>query len=174
MAFSLESRNHLSLRNGGSRRYCWGRWRCGNFESGWTSRSRHLEAEGVCSQSLDCFRNSESFLEAIDSLENAETAISNLLKRAPEERLVGTEAQNTKRLASQVAACRADIDEWVNEIPIRDIDSPRAIFSFIKKLQVASHEDTYNEFHKKVARHLQAMQMTFNILGWYDCLLWWI
>lgn len=112
----------------------------------------------------------KSFLDAMDSLESTLTAISDLLKRAPEEWVVGTEAQNTKRLASQVAGCRADIDEWVNEMPTRDISS-RAIFSFIRKLQVASHEDTYSKFHMKVARHLQGMQMTLDILGWYDCLL---
>ena len=113
----------------------------------------------------------KSFLEAMDSLENALKAISDLLKRAPEEWLVGTEAQNTKRLASQVAGCRADIDVWVNEMTIHDTNSPRAISSFIRKLQVASHEDTYSKFHMKVARHLQGMQMTLDILGWYECLL---
>ena len=116
----------------------------------------------------------KSFLEAIDSLESALTAISDLLKRAPEEWLVVTEAQNTKRLASQVGRCRADIDEWLNELPIHDMKPSRSIYSYIRKLQVASHEDSYSDFHKKLARHLQGMQMTLDILGQYDCVLWWI
>lgn len=109
----------------------------------------------------------KSFLTALDSLEGALTAISDLLKRAPEKWLVGTEPQNTKRLTSQVESCRADVDEWVNEMPTYNPNSSRAIYSYIKKLRIASHEGTYSEFHRKVARHLQGMQMTLDILGWY-------
>ena len=113
----------------------------------------------------------ESFVEAIDSLESTLTAISDLLKRAPEEWLVGAEARNTNILTSQVKKCQNDIDEWITEIPIHHTDSSKAIKSFLKKLHVASHESTYSKFHQKVARHQQGMQMSLGVLGWYDCLL---
>ena len=53
----------------------------------------------------------KSFIEAIDSLDSTLTAISDLLKRAPEEWLVDTEARNTNILTSQVKKCQDDIDE---------------------------------------------------------------
>ncbi|KAL9064400.1 MAG: hypothetical protein Q9161_008912 [Pseudevernia consocians] len=107
----------------------------------------------------------ESFVEAIDSLESTLTAISDLLKRAPEEWLVGAEARNTNILTSQVKKCQDDIDEWIMEIPKHHTDSSKAIKSFLKKLHVASHESTYSKFHQKVARHLQGMQMSLGVLG---------
>ena len=108
----------------------------------------------------------ETFLEAIDSLEGALTAISEFLKRAPEEWLVGAEAQNINRLASQVNKCRADIGEWVKEVPIHDANLSKSTKSFFRKLRVASDEHAYSKFHQNVSLHCQGMQMSLNLLGW--------
>lgn len=110
----------------------------------------------------------KDFLEAIDSLESTLAAISDLLKRVPEEWLVGTEAWNTKRLTSQVEKCQADVDEWVKEAPVHQNSSSKAMKSFFKKLRVASNGSTYGDFHQKVARHLQGMQMSLDLLAWYS------
>lgn len=112
----------------------------------------------------------KSFLRAIDSLESALTAISDLLRRTPEEWLVGAEARNTSRLASQIENCRADIDEWVKDVPMHHANSSKIIKSFFGKLRVASEESAYSVFHQKVARHLQGMQLSLDLLGWYACL----
>ncbi|KAF6218298.1 hypothetical protein HO133_005644 [Letharia lupina] len=107
----------------------------------------------------------KSFLRAIDSLESALTAISDLLRRTPEEWLVGAEARNTSRLASQIENCRADIDEWVKDVPMHHANSSKIIKSFFGKLRVASEESAYSVFHQKVARHLQGMQLSLDLLG---------
>ena len=109
----------------------------------------------------------KGFLEAIDSLESALAASSDLLERVPEEWLVGTEAQNTGRLTSQIKKCQADVDEWVKEVPVHQNSPSKATKFFFKKLRVASNKSTYNDFHQKVARHLQGMQMSLDLLAWY-------
>ncbi len=113
----------------------------------------------------------KSFLGAIDSLESTLTAISDLLKRAPEEWVVGPEVQNTNRLTSQIENCRADIDECAKEMHIPHANSSRGTESFFKKLRVASNERAYSKFHQRLARHLQGMQMSLGVLGWYDRLV---
>ena len=111
-------------------------------------------------------RTVKSFLEAIESLEGALKAISDFLKRAPEEWLVSAEAQNINRLASQVNKCRYDIEEWVKEVPVHDANFSKSIKTFFRKLGVASSEYTYNKFHQNVSLHRQGMQMSLNLLGW--------
>lgn len=113
----------------------------------------------------------KSFLEAIDSLETTLTAISDLIEYVPEEWLVGTETQNTNRLALQIEKCRADIDEWVEEMPVHRASSSKGMKPLFKKILIASDDDVYSKFHQKVARHLQGMQMSLDVLGWYDHLL---
>ena len=108
----------------------------------------------------------KNFLEAIESLEGALTAISDFLKRAPEEWLFGAEAQNINRLASQVNKCRADITDWVKELPVHDANFSKSTRTFFKKLGVASNEYAYSKFHQNVSLHRQGMQMSLNLLGW--------
>lgn len=110
----------------------------------------------------------KSFLDATDNLEGVLTAISDLLKRAPEEWLVGAEAQKTRILASQVEKCRADIDALVKEVPIHNSNSLTAKKSILKKVLVASHETAYKKFHRKVERHLSGMQLSLSVLGRYN------
>lgn len=106
----------------------------------------------------------KSFLEAIDRLESALTSISDLLNQAPEEWLVGTEARNTSRLTAQVEKCRADIDEWVKSRGIDHANSSKTTDSFLRRLRVASNESAYSDFHQKIARHLQGLQMSLSVL----------
>ena len=108
----------------------------------------------------------KSFLEAIESLEGALAAISDFLKRAPEDWLVGAETQNFNRLASQANKCRADIEEWVKEVPVHDADFSKSTKTFFRKLGVASNEHAYSKFHQNVSLHRQGMQMSLNLLGW--------
>ena len=110
----------------------------------------------------------KSFLDAIENLERSLTAISDLLKRAPEEWLVGAEARNTSVLASQLEKCRADIDVLVKEVPIHNANSLTAPRSFFQKLLVASHETAYSKFHQKVQRHQLGMQLSLSVLGRYS------
>ena len=110
----------------------------------------------------------KSFLDAIENLERGLTAISDLLKRAPEEWLVGAEARNTGILASQIEKCRVDIDILVKEVPIHNANATTAPGSFLKKLLIASHETAYSKFHQKVQRHLQGMQLSLSVLGRYS------
>lgn len=109
-------------------------------------------------------RTLKDFTEAIDSLHTTLAAISDLLARAPEEWLVGPKAHNTNRLASLVEKCRADIDGWVKEMIVHHAKSSKALESFFRKLCVASKEGAYSEFHQKMARHLQGMQMSLMCL----------
>ena len=107
----------------------------------------------------------ESFLGAIECLKGALTAISDFLKRAPEEWLLGAEAQNVNSLALQVNKCRADIVEWVKEVPVHDANFSKSKKSFFRKLRVASDEHVYSKFHQNVSLHFQGMQMSLNLLG---------
>lgn len=107
----------------------------------------------------------ENFLEAIESLEGALTAISDFLKRAPEAWLVGAEAQNIKRLASQVTKCGDDIEEWLKEVPVHDANFSKSTRSLFRKLSVASNTHAYRNLHQSVSLHCQRMQMSLNLLG---------
>ena len=106
------------------------------------------------------------FLEATESLEGTLTAISEFLKRAPEKWLFGAEAQNINRLASQVQRCRADIGQWVKDVPIQNVNFSKSTKAFFRKLRVASDEHAYSKFHQNVSLHCQRMQMSLNLLGW--------
>ena len=108
----------------------------------------------------------KDFLEAIESLESALTAISDFLNRAPEDWLVGAEAQNINRLASQVNKCQADIEEWVKEVPVHDANFSKSTRSFFRKLRVASDAHAYRKFYQNVSLHFQGMQMSLNLLQW--------
>lgn len=78
----------------------------------------------------------KSFLEAIGSLESVLTSVSDLLNRAPEEWLIGTEVRNTSKLAAQVGKCRADIEKWAKSMYIDVINSSKAAESFLRRLRV--------------------------------------
>lgn len=88
--------------------------------------------------------------EALDSLESALISTSDLLKRTPEQWLVGAEARNANRLTPQVANCRAKTGEWVKEVPIHQNNSSKSIRSFFRKLHDASDKSPYSQFHQKV------------------------
>ena len=54
---------------------------------------------------------------------------------------------------------------------VHHVNHSRGTESFLRKLRVASNERAYSKFHQKLARHLQGMQMSLGVLGWYDRLV---